>query len=205
MVCFNKNILLALIAGILLIALIYFLNRNNQQPVATTRATTERMTMLPKSTRSNPSKFDLQSQMSDSVMDELVNQYTLDSDLNYSPVQSDVRSDIRSDINSDQSQFNYKKRPYVRRTPADIEDLFDVEKMLPQETEPDWFDTEPLQTTKIKGNLIHPKVHMGINTVGNSLRNATHDIRGDIPNPKIHVSPWNMSTIEPDTNLKGFN
>lgn len=110
------------------------------------------------------------------------------------------------DDENDPRNFSYKKKAFTLRTPDDVKELFDINKMLPQEIEEDWFDVEPLQTTKkIRGtHLIHPKVHMGVNTVGSSLRNATHDIRGDIPNPKLIVSPWNNSTIEPDTNIKGI-
>ena len=110
------------------------------------------------------------------------------------------------DDEDDPRNFSFRRKEFTLRTPADVKELFDINKMLPQEVEEDWFDVEPLQTTKkIKGtHLIHPKVHMGVNTVGSSLRNATHDIRGDIPNPKINVSPWNNSTIEPDTNIKGI-
>ena len=43
---------------------------------------------------------------------------------------------------------------------------------------------------------------IGINTVGQSLKNGSHDIRGTIPNPKFSVSPWNNSTYEPDYNIK---
>lgn len=110
------------------------------------------------------------------------------------------------DDEDDPRNFSFRRKAFTLRTPDDVKELFDINKMLPQEIEEDWFDVEPLQTTKkIKGtHLIHPKVHMGVNTVGSSLRNATHDIRGDIPNPKINVSPWNNSTIEPDTNIKGI-
>ena len=34
-------------------------------------------------------------------------------------------------------------------------------------------------------------------TMGNS-RNSSRDIRGDIPNPKTVVSPWQNSSINPD-------
>jgi len=110
-----------------------------------------------------------------------------------------------SDID-DHRDFSYKRQLFTKRTPDDVKDLFDVQQLLPTEIEEDWFDIEPLQATKkIRGtHLIHPKVHMGVNTVGSTLRNGTHDIRGDIPNPKIRVSPWNISTIEPDTNIKGL-
>jgi len=107
---------------------------------------------------------------------------------------------------SDTRDFTHKRQQFTKRTPSDIKDQFDSNKMLPNEIEQDWFDVEPLLTTKkIRGtHLLHPKVHMGVNTVGSSLRNGTHDLRGDIPNPKIYVSPWLNSTIEPDTNIKGI-
>lgn len=106
----------------------------------------------------------------------------------------------------DPRDFSYKKKKFTGRSQEDINDLFDLNKVMPQETQEDWFDVEPLLSTKkIRGtHLIHPKVHMGVNTVGTSLRNATHDIRGDVPNPKTTVSPWNNSTIEPDTNIMGI-
>ena len=173
--------------------------------------------------------------MSDNIVDELVSQYD-DSGENIagsagyyvgSPVGSDSKSDqygnfdgylqkkqlnmkksdqAYCDDSYDNRDFSYKKKSFTRRTPEDVKDLFDINKMMPQEIEEEWFDIEPLQSTKkIKGShLIHPKVHMGVNTVGGSLRNGTHDIRGDIPNPKINVSPWNISTIEPDTNIRGI-
>lgn len=43
---------------------------------------------------------------------------------------------------------------------------------------------------------------IGVDTQGSSKRNATQDIRGNVPCPKFVVSPWNNSTIDPDTNLK---
>lgn len=105
------------------------------------------------------------------------------------------------------NEFVYKKKKYKKRTPQETLDLFDVDKVLPQERRDDWFDDEPLMhnTKKIKGsNLIHSKVHMGVNTVGSSRRNGSLDYRGDIPNPKSFVSPWNMSTIDPSMNIKGI-
>jgi hypothetical protein len=154
--------------------------------------------------------------LSDSIINGLANKFSARRNSASEPSPSDPSSKGYADFNShdkrtdsdrtSDTHFTYKKNKFVRRTPDDIKDLFDVDKMLPQEIEDDWFDVEPLQSTKkIKGcHLIHPKFHMGVNTVGSSLRNATHDPRGDIPNPKINISPFNNSTIEPDTNIRGF-
>ena len=47
-------------------------------------------------------------------------------------------------------------------------------------------------------NLLKAGHHMGINTVGSSLRNANLQVRSEPPNPQLVVSPWSNSTIAPD-------
>ena len=46
---------------------------------------------------------------------------------------------------------------------------------------------------------------MGINTVGQSLRNANLQIRSEPANPQVPVSIWLNSTIGPDTNRRDFS
>ncbi len=41
--------------------------------------------------------------------------------------------------------------------------------------------------------------HVGINTVGSSMRNANLQVRSEPPNPQVNVGPWANSTITPDT------
>jgi len=78
---------------------------------------------------------------------------------------------------------------------------------LPQDINDEWFETD-FSNAKYQVNddkLINTdKYVVGINTVGQSLKNPSYDIRGTIPNPKITVSPWNQSTIEPDFNIKSI-
>lgn len=82
---------------------------------------------------------------------------------------------------------------------------YDSKDFLPKEINDKWFDTDFSQA-KFNVNddkLINTERYVvGINTVGQSLKNASYDIRGTIPNPKFSVSPWNNSTYEPDTNIK---
>jgi hypothetical protein len=40
--------------------------------------------------------------------------------------------------------------------------------------------------------------HIGIDTVGQTLRNANLQIRSEPPNPQMSVGPWNNTTIESD-------
>tara|TARA_B100000902_G_scaffold399938_1_gene473792 strand:- start:5479 stop:6033 length:555 start_codon:yes stop_codon:yes gene_type:complete len=51
-------------------------------------------------------------------------------------------------------------------------------------------------------NFLTAGYHVGVNTVGQSLRNANRQLRSDPPNPQVKVSPWNQTTIETDINRK---
>ena len=47
-------------------------------------------------------------------------------------------------------------------------------------------------------NLLDAGSHIGINSVGQSLRNANRQVRSEPPNPQVNVSPWMNTTIGPD-------
>ena len=47
-------------------------------------------------------------------------------------------------------------------------------------------------------NLLDSTYHIGVNTVGQSLRNANLQLRSEPPNPQVSVSPWQNSSIGPD-------
>ena len=82
---------------------------------------------------------------------------------------------------------------------------YDSAAYLPKEVNDKWFDTDFTQA-KFKMNndkLINTdKYVIGVDTVGQSKKNATYDLRGTIANPKYNVSPWMNSTYEPDYNIK---
>jgi len=39
--------------------------------------------------------------------------------------------------------------------------------------------------------------HIGLDTIGQTLKNANQQLRSDPVIPKTNVGPWNQSTIEP--------
>ena len=47
-------------------------------------------------------------------------------------------------------------------------------------------------------SLLKAGWHIGINTVGQSLRNANLQLRSEPANPQLNVGPWNQSTITSD-------
>ena len=51
-------------------------------------------------------------------------------------------------------------------------------------------------------NFLTAGYHIGINTVGQTLRNANRQLRSEPANPQSVVSPWLQSTIEPDINRR---
>jgi hypothetical protein len=62
-----------------------------------------------------------------------------------------------------------------------------------------WSKVNPSSQANIQDqNFLTAGYHIGVNTVGQSLRNANLQLRSEIPNPQVAVSPWLISTIEPD-------
>ena len=58
----------------------------------------------------------------------------------------------------------------------------------------------------LKGvNYLDAGFHVGVNTVGQSLRNANRNLREEPPNPRVVVSPWLNSTIDADLTRKPLN
>lgn len=64
-----------------------------------------------------------------------------------------------------------------------------------------WAQMNPAGQGDVKDqNYLTAGYHIGVNTIGQSLRNANLQLRSEPPNPQVPVSPWNISTIEPDLN-----
>jgi len=57
----------------------------------------------------------------------------------------------------------------------------------------------PIGEGILKGiNFLSSGYHVGVNTVGQSLRNANRQLRSEPPNPQVSVSPWMNTSIAPD-------
>jgi hypothetical protein len=72
-------------------------------------------------------------------------------------------------------------------------------ELLPKDTNSQWAQLNPSGKGELANvNLLKAGYHIGIDTVGQTLRNANLQIRSEPPNPQLYVGPWNQSTIEPD-------
>ena len=81
-------------------------------------------------------------------------------------------------------------------------DTVSPEDLLPNANSENIWDT-PANPGDISGaNFLDAGHHLGVNTVGQSLRNANRQLRSEPPNPQVKVSPWLQTTIEPDVNRR---
>lgn len=81
-----------------------------------------------------------------------------------------------------------------------------VEDLLPKDAaSTTWAQVTPAGQGELKDqNFLSAGFHVGINTVGQSMRNPNLQIRSEPPNPRMQVSPWNQSTVEYDTSRRHF-
>ena len=77
----------------------------------------------------------------------------------------------------------------------------DPSELLPKNNANDeWAKLNPSGNGDLQDvNLLRSGYHMGIDTVGNSLRNANLQLRSEPANPQVNVGPWNNTTIAADT------
>lgn len=72
-------------------------------------------------------------------------------------------------------------------------------ELLPKDTNSDWAQLNPSGTGELSNiNLLKSGWQLGVNTVGQTLKNANLQLRSEPPNPQTPTGPWNQSTITPD-------
>lgn len=82
-------------------------------------------------------------------------------------------------------------------------DVLTSADLLPKDTDSTWAQSVPATNGALSDqNFLNAGYHIGVNTVGQSLRNANRQLRSDPPCPRRQVSPWMQSTIEADTNRR---
>jgi hypothetical protein len=72
-------------------------------------------------------------------------------------------------------------------------------ELLPSDVNSAWAAVNPHGAGDIQGkNFLSAGALVGVNTVGQSLRNANYQLRSEPPCPQVQVGPWMQTTIEPD-------
>ena len=111
----------------------------------------------------------------------------------------------------DQSQVN---TPTVSTTPSvsnnvassseitsgySVQSNIDPTSLLPKDENSQWAALNPVSQGNIAApDLLQAGYHIGLDTIGQTLKNANLQERSDPIIPKTNIGPWNQSTIEPD-------
>ena len=114
-------------------------------------------------------------------------------------VESVQKEALPSDPNSFKEASMNKEVPVCKR-----QDPLSPKDLLPANAESQKFNSQnPDGEGILKGvNYLEATFHAGVNTVGQSLRNANLNLRAEPPNPRVMVSPWLNSTIDADLSRK---
>lgn len=73
--------------------------------------------------------------------------------------------------------------------------------LLPKDKNSQWAALNPSAANQgdiLMPDLLQAGYHIGLDTIGQTLRNPNYQLRSDPIIPKSDVGPWNHSTIEPD-------
>jgi len=106
-----------------------------------------------------------------------------------------------ADLSSQEGPANFGSTA----TPAGCypRDQLTPSELLPKDKNSVWAEQNPMGPGSLKGkNFLSAGALIGVNTVGQSLRNANWQLRSEPPNPQVAVSIFNQSTIAPDTNRR---
>jgi len=71
--------------------------------------------------------------------------------------------------------------------------------LLPTDQNSQWVSLNPVnQGNPITPDLLQAGYHIGLDTIGQTLKNPNYQLRSDPYIIKANVGPWNQSTYEPD-------
>ena len=147
-------------------------------------------------------------QQGNNVNNELQNDDNLiDSVLNTEVLGNDLGQANIATIDNGSSSVTAKNMQKLSIENENNKLKFQSSELLPTEVNKDWFETDfsHAQVNVNNDNLVvTDKYVIGVNTVGQSLKNPSYDLRAAPPCPKFTVSPWMQSTIEPDFNIKNL-
>ena len=119
---------------------------------------------------------------------------------------SETRRPMNGDLVGEGNQAQFSNDPAVqqlRQAACFPKEMLTPEELKPQDNSSLWAQVNPAGEGSLKGRSFLQAGHnIGINTVGQTMRNSNLQIRSEPPCPQVSVSPWNQTTIEPDTARK---
>lgn len=96
-------------------------------------------------------------------------------------------------------ELNYPTESYPIENYEVQEEMSDPNDLLPKDSNSQWASLNPIAQGNVAiPDLLQSGYHIGLDSIGQSLKNANYQDRAD---PIIAMKPtgiWNQSTIEPD-------
>ena len=90
-------------------------------------------------------------------------------------------------------------QPQTVGLPSSCKNANNPADLLPKDNNSQWAQLNPAGKGDLSNiNLLKAGYHIGIDTVGQSLRNSNQQIRSEPANPQVNTGIWNQSTITPD-------
>ena len=135
------------------------------------------------------------------LANEIGNQHAAGSNLGTSAFPAPSNNDGFADIGSEEGPANFGSS----QQPAGCypRDQLTPSELLPKDQNSVWAEQNPMGPGSLKGkNFLSAGALIGVNTVGQSLRNANWQLRSEPPNPQVPISIFNQSTIQPDVNRR---
>lgn len=78
-------------------------------------------------------------------------------------------------------------------------DVANPSELLPKDDNSQWSSLNPVsQSNPQMPDLLQAGYHIGLDTIGQTMKNANLQLRSDPVIQKGDIGPWNQSTIEPD-------
>jgi len=72
-------------------------------------------------------------------------------------------------------------------------------ELLPKDENSQWSSLNPVsQSNPQMPDMLQAGYHIGLDTIGQTMKNANLQLRSDPVIQKADIGPWNQSTIEPD-------
>ena len=124
----------------------------------------------------------------------------------YEPLQSDAKNRQKATTGADMNQqpatvgmdgmSGQSGAPLASAAQLPVANPADL---LPRDTNNQWGSLNPSGAGDLQGqNLLSATFLTGIDTIGNTMKNANLQLRSEPPNPQLNVGPWNQSTFAPD-------
>jgi hypothetical protein len=80
-----------------------------------------------------------------------------------------------------------------------VQQVANPSELLPNDANSQWASLNPVnQSNPQMPDLLQAGYHIGLDTIGQTMKNANQQLRSDPVISKSDTGPWNQSTIEPD-------